>query len=132
MSSSIIRQFASRALYPIRETPVAIAGDTLEAGVTGAVTGYMEAKGHLDANIKGKKVPLDALVGVVGSFASAFVATPHFVRRATDRLTAIASHRMFKNYTATGKFHGEEIDEGLAESGIGAEADPVLAAAAGL
>lgn len=131
--SSIIRQFTARAMYPIRETPVAVTGDIVEASATGAVTGYLEAKGKLDFHTKsGKKVPLDAVFGVVGSYASAFVATPHFVRRAADRLTAIAAHRISKNYVATGKFHGDEISEGLNHAGIGVGADPILSAAAGL
>jgi hypothetical protein len=130
--SSMIRQYASRALYPIRETPVAVAGDTLEAAATGAVTGWAEAKGHLDAKFGKHKVPLDALGGVVGSFAGVFLPVPHFLRRAADRLTAIASHRMTKNYVATGKFAGDEISDGLADAGISGEGDPILQAAASL
>jgi hypothetical protein len=129
--SSIIRQFTARAMYPIRESPVAVTGDVLEAGVTGAITGSLEAKGKLDYHLKnGKAVPMDMTLGLLGSYASTFMGVPHFVRRAADRLTAIAAHRMAKNYTATGKFHGDEISEGLAESGI--EGDPVLGAAVGL
>lgn len=133
MSSSIIRQFTARAMYPIRETPVAVTGDVLEATATGAITGHLEAKGKLDYHMKGgKAVPVDVVLGVFGSYASAFVATPHFVRRAADRLVAISAHRISKNYTATGKFHGDEISEGLDHAGIRGEADPILQAAAGL
>jgi len=133
MSTSIIRQYASRALYPIRETPVAVAGDTLESALTGAVTGWAEAKGHLDAKWGKSKVPLDAVAGVAGSFAGVFLPVPHFLRRAADRLTAIASHRLTKNYVATGKFNGDEISDGLADAGIAGEGgDQILAAAAGL
>lgn len=132
MSSSLIRQYASRALYPIRETPVAVAGDTLEAAATGAVTGWAEAKGHLDMKVGKHKIPLDAAGGLIGSFAGVFLPVPHFLRRAADRLTAIASHRMTKNFVATGKFAGDEISDGLADAGIAGESDPILQAAAGL
>jgi hypothetical protein len=132
MSSSIIRQFTARAMYPIRETPLAVTGDVVEATATGALTGHLEAKNKLDFHLKsGKKVPMDLTIGVLGSYASTFMATPHFVRRAADRLTAIAAHRISKNYTATGKFHGDEISDGLNDAGI-AGADPILQAAAGL
>jgi hypothetical protein len=118
-------------MYPIRESPVAVTGDVVEAAITGAATGALEAKGHLDYKLKsGKAVPMDAVAGLLGSYASTFMGVPHFVRRAADRLTAIAAHRMSKNYAATGKFHGDEVEDGLAESGIGA--DPILQSAAGL
>ena len=112
---------------------MAVAGDTLESAATGAVTGWMEAKGHLDAKFGKRKIPLDAAGGLLGSVAGVFTPVPHFLRRAADRLTAIASHRMTQNYVATGKFAGDEISHGLADAGISGETDPIpLAAAAGL
>jgi hypothetical protein len=129
--SSMIRQFTARAMYPIRESPVAVTGDVLEGAVTGALTGHLAAKGKLDLTVKGKKVPMDALLGLAGSYAATFMGVPHIVRRTADRLTTIAAHRMSANYATTGKFHGDEIEDGLADAGIGAD-DPVMAAAAGL
>lgn len=128
--SSMIRQFTARAMYPIRESPVAVTGDVLEGGVTGAVTGHLAARGKLDLNVKGKKVPMDAVLGLLGSYAATFMGVPHIVRRTADRLTTIAAHRMSANYTTTGKFHGDGISDGLADANIGA--DPVMSAASNL
>lgn len=132
MSSSLIRHYAARSLYSIKESPMAAATDTAESALTGAVTGWAEAKGHLDVKLGKHKVPLDAAGGVLGTLVSAFMPVPYFIRRAANRLTAIAAHRMTKNYVATGHFAGDEIDEGLAESGIEGEGDQILHAAAGL
>jgi hypothetical protein len=122
-------------MFPVRESPLAAAGDTVEAAATGALTGWAEAKGKLDVKVGKHKVPLDAAVGVLGTFAATFMPVPHFVRRATDRLTAIAAHRATKNYVATGHFAGDEISDGLNDasiSGSTGEADSILAAAAAL
>src|SRR5271154_7438059 len=130
MSSSLIRHYAHRSMYSIKESPMAAMTDTAESALTGAVTGWAEAKGHLDAKLGKHKIPLDAAGGLVGTIASTLFPVPYFVRRAADRLTAIAAHRMTKNYVATGHFAGDEIDEGLAESGIEGEGDQILNAAA--
>ena len=89
------RQYASRVLYPIRETPSPLRGDTLEAAATWRCHRLGRSqRAFLDMKVGKHKIPLDAAGGLTLAPAGVFLPVPPLPSvELADRLHGrIASH----------------------------------------